>query len=66
VDVVVEVCHEDPIAGTLELVHTARMVYVALAEDHRPAPVPPLVPQTELEILRHAEAMERRSRRNQG
>lgn len=41
-EVEVKVSHEDPIADTLELVHTARMVYVALGTDHRPAPVPPL------------------------
>lgn len=61
IDVVVDVHHEDPVAGTLERVHTASMVYVALGEDHRPAQVPPLSPETPLEVERHRVAMERRS-----
>jgi uncharacterized protein (TIGR00369 family) len=61
IDVVVDVHHEDPVAGTLERVHTASMVYVALGEDHRPAPVPSLSPETPLEVERHRVAMERRS-----
>jgi len=58
VEVEVKVSHEDPIAETLELVHTARMVYVALGDDHRPTPVPSLVPQTdeEIELFRAAQA----------
>jgi uncharacterized protein (TIGR00369 family) len=58
VEVEVKVSHEDPIADTLELVHTARMVYVALGEDHRPTPVPPLRPQTpeEIEMFQSAHA----------
>jgi len=57
-EVEVKVSHEDPIADTLELVHTARMVYVALGSDHRPTPVPALLPQTdeELELFRAAQA----------
>jgi len=57
-EVEVKVCHEDPIADTLQLVHTARMVYVALGADHRPTPVPPLAPQTEeeIELYRQAQA----------
>jgi uncharacterized protein (TIGR00369 family) len=62
-DVEVKVSHEDPIAGTLELVHTAAMVYVALGEDHRPAPVPPLDIRTDEEKALHRRALERRSRR---
>ena len=55
-EVEVKVHHEDPIADTLELVHTARMVYVALGPDHRPTPVAPLAPSTpeEIELFRLA------------
>ena len=66
IDVVVDVHHEDPIAGTLERVHTASMVYVALGEDHRPAPVPPLAPATPSELERHRVAMERRAAKERG
>jgi len=55
-EVEVKVHHEDPIADTLELVHTARMVYVALGPDHRPVPVLPISPVTaeEIELFRLA------------
>jgi len=62
-DVVVDVHHEDPVLGTLERVHTARMVYVALGDDHRPTAVPPLSPRTRQEKERHQAAMERREAR---
>jgi acyl-CoA hydrolase len=65
IDVVVEVSHEDPIRGTLELVNTAHMVYVALGDDHRPTPVPPLLPTTAQEIERHRMVMERKRRRQE-
>lgn len=60
VDVEVLVSHEDPIKGTLELVHTASMVYVALGDDHRPCPVPPLEPRTSEEIEAHERALARK------
>lgn len=63
VDVEVVVSHEDPIQGTLELVHTASMVYVALGEDHRPCPVPPLEPRTSEEIEAHQRALARKASR---
>jgi uncharacterized protein (TIGR00369 family) len=66
IDVVVDVHHEDPIAGTLERVHTAHMVYVALGDDHRPTAVPPLSPETDEEKERHRVAMQRRGTRAQG
>jgi len=66
IDVVVDVHREDPVAGTLERVHTASMVYVALGDDHRPAPVPPLSPETPLELERHRTAVERREARERG
>lgn len=65
-EVQVVVRHEDPIADTLELVHTARMVYVALGPDHRPAPVHPLAPETPEEIELFAEAAERKAQRAAG
>ncbi len=46
IEVEVLVSHEDPVQNTTELVHTARMVYVALDEDGRPAVVPALDPTT--------------------
>ena len=62
-DVVVDVRHEDPVAGTLERVHSAAMVYVALGDDGRPTGVPALSPETEEEEDRHRKAMERRAAR---
>lgn len=64
VEVEVIVSHEDPIADTLELVHTARMVYVALGADHRPTPVPPLLPSTPQEEELFRKAQEKRSARS--
>jgi uncharacterized protein (TIGR00369 family) len=66
IDVVVDVRHEDPIAGTLERVHTASMVYVALGDDHRPTTVPPLSPETEDEKERQRSAQARRAARARG
>lgn len=63
-EVEVKVSHEDPIADTLELVHTARMVYVALGIDHRPAPVPPLRTTTPEEDALYQEAQERKAARS--
>ncbi len=62
-EVEVLVRHEDPIAATLELVHTARMVYVGLGADHRPAPVPPLVPETPEETEKYRQAAARKAAR---
>ena len=62
-EVEVKVSHEDPIADTLELVHTARMVYVALGADHRPAVVPPLRTTTPEEDALYREAQERKDAR---
>ena len=64
VEVEVKVSHEDPIADTLELVHTARMVYVALGLDHRPTPVPPLATTTPEEEELFRKAQEKRAVRN--
>lgn len=65
-EVEVVVRHEDPIADTLELVHTARMVYVALGADHRPAPVHPLAPETPEEIERFDAAARKKANRALG
>ena len=48
-----------------ETVHvsTAHLVFVALDENRRPVPVPPLVPETEEERRRQAEARIRREQR---
>lgn len=66
VDVMVEVFHEDPIQATMELVHTAHMVYVALGPDHRPTLVPRLQPTTEVELELFQEAEEARRQRQEG
>ena len=60
-EVEVRVSHEDPIAETLELVHTARMVYVALGNDHRPTPVPKLLLTTPEEESLFEQARSRRA-----
>lgn len=65
-EVEVLVSHEDPIADTLERVHTARMVYVALGADHRPTPVPPLSPETPEEVERFRLAAEKKASRAAG
>lgn len=66
IDVVVEVSREDPFEGTLELVNTAHMVYVALGPDHRPTPVAPLRPSTPQEIRRRDMVLERKRQRSGG
>jgi acyl-CoA hydrolase len=51
--------------ATGEVIHTnsAYLVFVALGDDGRPAPVPELVPETDEEKRRYAEAERRRARR---
>ena len=63
-EVEVLVRHEDPLRGTLELVNTAAMVYVALGDDHRPCPVPALDPKTPEELQAFERALARKARRS--
>jgi acyl-CoA hydrolase len=61
-EVGVEVDVEIPGAETVH-VSTAHLVFVALDENRRPVPVPPLVPETEEERHRQAQAHIRREQR---
>ncbi|MBW3664382.1 MAG: acyl-CoA thioesterase [Actinobacteria bacterium] len=51
--------------GTRRHTTSAYLVFVALAEDGRPAPVPPLICETEEERHRHAQALIRRQVRKE-
>ncbi len=48
----VEVIAEDPVSGTQARTNTAYAVYVALDDERKPRPVPPLLAETKTEILR--------------
>jgi acyl-CoA hydrolase len=61
-EVGVEVDVEIPGAETVH-VSSAHLVFVALDENRRPVPVPPLVPETEEERHRQAQARIRREQR---
>jgi len=61
----VVVSAEDLLTGKVTHTNTAFFVYVALGENGRPTPVPPLICETEDEIRRCREAEERRSKRLQ-
>jgi len=61
----VVVSAEDLLTGKVTHTNTAFFVYVALGENGRPIPVPPLICETEDEIRRCREAEERRSKRLQ-
>jgi acyl-CoA hydrolase len=54
---------EDLISGETWHVGSAYLVYVALDERGRPAPVPPLIAELPEEIRRQREARQRRQRR---
>jgi uncharacterized protein (TIGR00369 family) len=64
-EVEVQVVAENPVTGERTHTNTAYLVYVALGDDGKPAPVPPLVAETEEEILRMEQAHERQERRLQ-
>jgi len=61
----VEVLTEDPISAIQRKSNTAYLVYVALDENGRPKPVPPLLLETEEQIARAAAAKERQDFRKQ-
>jgi len=56
---------ENPITGQQTRTNMAYLVYVAIDENHRPHPVPPLIPQTPEEVRRFEEARLRQQRRKQ-
>jgi acyl-CoA hydrolase len=53
----------ESLAGKERMINRAYLVFVALDEEGRPAPFPPLVPQTEKEKKEWAEAEQRRAQR---
>jgi len=55
-EVGVQVIREDPYSGQQLLATTAHLTLVALDENKRPAPAPPLVPQTPAEKQRYESA----------
>lgn len=59
----VTIIAEDVIKGTRTNTNTAFFVYVALDEEGRPTPVPPLICETEDEIRRYEEGAQRQARR---
>jgi uncharacterized protein (TIGR00369 family) len=59
----VVVTTENVLSGVVTHTNTAYFVYVALDDNGRPAPVPPLVCETEAERARFAAAEARRARR---
>ena len=62
-EVGVRVVAENPVTGERKHTNTAYLVYVALDEDGRPTSVPPLVPESDDERRRWAEAELRQQRR---
>ena len=64
-EVRVEVIAENPLEGTSQLTNTAYLVFVALGEDGRPVPVPPLIYETDEERHRAKLAEERQAYRKE-
>jgi acyl-CoA hydrolase len=62
-EVGVRVEAENPVSGEIRHASTAYLTFVALDEDGRPTPVPPLVPQNATEERRMREAELRRQHR---
>lgn len=59
----VQVIAENPINGKQTHTNTAYIVYVALDDEGKPAPVPPLMAETEDEKRKMSDALERQERR---
>jgi acyl-CoA hydrolase len=55
-EVGVQVTREDPYTGEHAIATTAYLTFVALDQDRRPTPAPPLLPQTEEEKRRYENA----------
>lgn len=64
-EVEVRVTAENPLTGERRETNTAYLVYVAIDEQGRPTPVPPLLPETPEEEARMRAAQERQKRRLQ-
>ena len=54
---------EDPITGAIRHVNSAYLVFVAVDDEGKPRPVPPLIVETDGERRRQGEAKLRRERR---
>ena len=59
----VKVFSEDLLTGEKKHTTSAYVTFVALDEDHRPKPVPPLIPETAEDRRRYGEALVRRKQR---
>ncbi len=63
IEVVVNVVAENPLSGDRVATNSAYVVYVALDDRGRPAPVPPFAPETDEERARMAAAQKRQDYR---
>jgi acyl-CoA hydrolase len=63
VEVEVQVIAENPITGQRTNTNAAYLVYVAMGEDGKPAPVPPLLAENPAEMARMQAGQERQQRR---
>jgi len=61
----VQVLAENPVTGERTHTNTAYLVYVALDDEGKPSPVPPLQAETEEEKSKMTDALERQERRLQ-
>jgi uncharacterized protein (TIGR00369 family) len=59
----VDVTAENPVTGECVYTNSAFFVYVALGEDDKPVPVPPLIPENENQRIRMAKGKERKEYR---
>jgi uncharacterized protein (TIGR00369 family) len=59
----VHVIAENPVTGKRTHTNTAYLVYVALDDEGKPSPVPPLLAETEEEKRKMTDALERQERR---
>lgn len=66
IEVGVRVESEDTITGEVRHTGSAYLTFVALDHHGRPAPVPPVIPETSEEKRRYREACERMARRKKG
>ena len=63
IEVIVNVVAENPMSGDRVATNSAYLVYVALDERGRPAPVPPILPETDEEKARYAAGQKRQEYR---
>lgn len=61
----VHVIAENPVSGEQTHTNTAYLVYVALNDEGKPSPVPPLLAETEDDKRKMSDALERQERRLQ-